>query len=56
MGRVRAYFWVIVGSNEKPLVFERDIVWVTFPGHRKTEKWLHDAWLKEQPPAVAKQA
>ena len=50
------WFWVIVGSNEKPLVFERDIVWVTFPGHRKTEKWLHDAWLKEQPPAVAKQA
>ncbi len=49
------WFWVIVGSNEKPLVFERDIVWVTFPGHRKTEKWLHDAWLKEQPPAVAKQ-
>lgn len=42
------WFWVIVGSDEKPLVFERDIVWITFPGHRKTEKWLHDSWLKEQ--------
>lgn len=42
------WFWVIVGSDEKPMVFERDIVWITFPGHRKTEKWLHDSWLKEQ--------
>ena len=42
------WFWVIVGSDEKPMVFERDIVWVTFPGHRKTEKWLHDSWLMEQ--------
>ncbi|VFR19824.1 hypothetical protein AMP9_3458 [plant metagenome] len=50
------WFWVIVGSDERPLVFERDIVWVTFPGHRKTEKWLHDAWLKEQASAAAKQA
>lgn len=41
------WFWVIVGSDEKPMVFERDIVWITFPGHRKTEKWLHDSWLKE---------
>ena len=41
------WFWVIVGSDEKPMVFERDITWVTFPGHRKTEKWLHDDWLKE---------
>ena len=42
------WFWVIVGSEEKPMVFERDIVWITFPGHRKTEKWLHDSWLKDQ--------
>lgn len=42
------WFWVIVGADEKPMVFERDIVWVTFPGHRKTEKWLHDGWLREQ--------
>ncbi len=42
------WFWVIVGSDEKPMVFERDIVWVTVPGHRKTEKWLHDSWLKVQ--------
>ena len=42
------WFWVIVGSDEQPMVFERDIVWITFPGHRKTEKWLHDSWLKVQ--------
>ena len=47
------WFWVIVGSDEKPLVFERDIVWITFPGHRQTEKWLHDAWLQKAPPATA---
>lgn len=50
------WFWVIVGSDERPMVFERDIVWITFPGHRKTEKWLHDSWLKEQALAAAKRA
>ncbi|WP_313303543.1 hypothetical protein [Diaphorobacter sp.] len=44
------WFWVIVGFDEKPMIFERDITWITFPGHRKTEKWLHDSWLKEQQP------
>lgn len=42
------WFWVIVGSDEKPMVFERDIVWISFPGHRQTEKWLHDSWLQTQ--------
>lgn len=42
------WFWVIVGANNSVMMFERDIVWVTFPGHRKTEKWLHDVWLMEQ--------
>lgn len=42
------WFWIIVGANKSVMVFERDIVWVTFPGHRKTEKWLHDVWLMEQ--------
>lgn len=50
------WFWVIVGADEKPMVFERDIVWITFPGHRQTEKWLHDSWLKEQPAYTDKQA
>ncbi len=40
------WFWIIVGGDDKPMVFERDIVWITFPGHRQTEKWLHDSWLK----------
>ncbi|MDO5057570.1 MAG: hypothetical protein Q4E06_09630 [Lautropia sp.] len=43
------WFWVIVGPDSKPMVFERDIVWVSFPGHRKTEKWLHDTWLADHP-------
>ncbi|TGV10766.1 hypothetical protein E4695_02325 [Alcaligenaceae bacterium 429] len=42
------WFWVIVGADEKPMVFERDIVWISFPGKRQTEKWLHDAWLAQQ--------
>ncbi len=41
------WFWVIVSPNERVTVFERDIVWVTFPGRRRTEKWLHDQWLAE---------
>lgn len=41
------WMWVIVGADRKVMVFERDIVWITFPGHRKTEKWLHDSWLVE---------
>lgn len=46
------WFWVIVGGDEKPMVFERDIAWITFPGKRQTEKWLHDGWLIEHPPTV----
>lgn len=41
------WFWVIVGADRKVMVFERDIHWITFPGHRGTEKWLHDSWLIE---------
>lgn len=44
----KRWFWVIIGPDEQPMVFERDIIWITFPGHRKTEKWLHDSWLKKQ--------
>jgi len=44
------WFWVIVGGDdERVVVFERDIVWIRFPGHRQTEKWLHDAFLKKHP-------
>lgn len=42
------WFWVIVGADFQPMIFERDIVWISFPGHRKTEKWLHDSWLKKK--------
>lgn len=43
------WFWIIVGKHNKPMIFERDIVWINFPGKRQTEKWLHDEWLKTQP-------
>ncbi|MGO4449514.1 hypothetical protein AB4Y96_11345 [Phyllobacterium sp. TAF24] len=42
------WFWVIVGADREVMVFERDIVWITFPGRRKTEKWLHDSWLTSE--------
>lgn len=42
------WMWVIVGADRKVMVFERDIRWITFPGHRGTEKWLHDSWLVEK--------
>ncbi len=42
------WFWVIVGKQQRPIIFERDIVWIRFPGKRQTEKWLHDAWLHER--------
>lgn len=41
------WMWVIVGADRKVMVFERDINWITFPGRRGTEKWLHDSWLAE---------
>lgn len=44
----RLWFWVIVGPGQQVMAFERDIVWVTMPGHRSTEQWLHDDWLIEQ--------
>ncbi|HEV7320428.1 MAG TPA: hypothetical protein VGO04_17660 [Ensifer sp.] len=46
------WMWVIVGADRKVMVFERDIHWIRFPGHRGTEKWLHDAWLVENGYAV----
>ncbi|WP_027283120.1 hypothetical protein [Roseomonas gilardii] len=42
------WFWVIVGADRRVMVFERDIVWISFPGRRQTEKWLHDTWLAER--------
>jgi len=42
------WFWVVVGADGDVAVFERDIVWITIPGHRQTEKWLHDSWLAER--------
>ena len=40
------WFWVIVGGDEKPMLFERDLEWATLLARRKTEQWLHDRWIK----------
>ncbi|CNH45739.1 hypothetical protein [Yersinia intermedia] len=42
------WFWVIIGSDEKPMLFERDLEWATLLARRKTEQWLHDRWIKAQ--------
>lgn len=42
------WFWVIVGSDEKPMLFERDLEWAYLLARRKTEQWLHDRWIKVQ--------
>lgn len=42
------WMWTIIGSSRKVIIFERDVVWISFPGHRQTEKWLHDSWLEEK--------
>ncbi|MDO5090086.1 MAG: hypothetical protein Q4D61_00935 [Cardiobacteriaceae bacterium] len=39
------WFWVIVAADGAAMVFERDIVWLTMPGRRQSEQWLHDDWL-----------
>ncbi|WP_040879295.1 hypothetical protein [Marinobacterium rhizophilum] len=44
------YFWVVVGADDEIVTFERDVRWITFPGKRGTEQWLHDAWLADNVP------
>jgi hypothetical protein len=39
------WFWIIVGPGGQVITFERDIVWNTSLGMRRTEMWLHDLWL-----------
>lgn len=41
------YFWTIIDGNDNVFVFEREIKWITFPGKRGTEKFLHDDWLSQ---------
>lgn len=44
---------LVVGDDQKPMVFERDIVWTNFLGQRKAEKWLHDTWFKQRNGSIA---
>lgn len=41
-----SWFWVVVGADEKPLLFERDLQWSNLRFRRTTEEWLHDRWLR----------
>lgn len=43
----QSYFWVIVGSGEEVITFERDIVWDSAGSRRQSEMWLHDLWLAQ---------
>jgi hypothetical protein len=47
------WFWVIVGPGEQVITFERDVVWHTGLGMRRTEMWLHDLWLVQREIQVA---
>lgn len=49
------YFWVIVGSDNSVIVFERDIEWDFVRAGRQTEKWLHDDWLVKNNISFSKQ-
>lgn len=42
------WMWTIIGPSKKVIIFERDVVWISFPGLRQTEKWLHDSWLEDK--------
>jgi len=44
-----SWFWVVIGSDEKPISFERDVGWSSLLFRRSSEYWLHDPWLKTQP-------
>ena len=39
------WFWVVLAATGEVITFERDIHWITRPGHRGTEMWLHDSWV-----------
>ncbi len=39
------YFWTVVDGLQNVYIFEREIKWITFPGKRATEQWLHDDWI-----------
>lgn len=43
-----SWFWVIVGGDEKPMLFERDLEWSNLRFRRGTEEWLHDRWIRER--------
>lgn len=44
-----SWFWVVIGSDGKPISFERDVGWSNLLFRRSSEYWLHDPWLKMQP-------
>ncbi len=40
-----SWFWVIVGGDEQPLAFEREVGWSYLRFSRSTEHWLRDNWV-----------
>ncbi|AJE32945.1 hypothetical protein B842_05470 [Corynebacterium humireducens NBRC 106098 = DSM 45392] len=39
------YTWVIVGTGNRIITYERDIEWNSSHSRRNTAMWLHDAWV-----------
>ena len=42
-----SWFWVTIGADETPILFERDLQWSNIRMRRTTEEWLYDRWLRE---------
>lgn len=43
-----SWFWIVIGGDEKPMLFERDLQWSNLRFRRTTEAWLYDRWLQQR--------
>lgn len=43
-----SWLWIVVGSDEKPMLFERDLQWSNLRFRRTTEQWLYDRWRQRR--------
>lgn len=43
-----SWFWIVIGGDEKPMLFERDLQWSNLRFRRSTEEWLYDRWLQQR--------
>lgn len=43
-----SWFWIVIGGDEEPMLFERDLQWSNLRFRRATEEWLYDRWLQQR--------